>query len=493
VGTSTTTAYSSAAGRWIIGATVLGSGMALIDTTVVSIALPRIGRTFSASVGTLQWIVTGYTLTLAALLLLGGSLGDRYGRRRVFCIGIAWFSVSSAICGIAPNSATLIAARIVQGIGAALLTPGSLAILQASFSERDRGRAIGAWSGLGGLASAAGPLLGGYLIAAASWRWIFFINIPLGAAVLWISMRRVPESRDLDATGRIDVGGAAAGMFSLAALAYGLIEGPARGFSSPAVFVVLAAGLVGAGVFIMLERVSRAPMLPLHLFANRQFSVTNGVTLVVYAALGGALFLLPVELQVVNRYTPFEAGAALIPLTVVLLFLSAPSGRLAAKIGPRLQMGSGPIVVGAGLALLIRSTTSLSYAAGVLPAVLVFSLGLAITVAPLTTTALAAAPPQHAGIASAINNYVARVGSLLAVAVLPSVAGISGRSYVHPGMLSGEFRKAMIISGSLCVLGGLIAAVGIRNPEGLGPLHSETNHPPRAQRSLEAPPLAEES
>ncbi len=485
--------YKSAAGRWVFAATVLGSGMALIDTTVVGIALPTIGRSFAASVGTLQWIVTGYTLTLAALLLLGGSLGDRYGRRLVFCIGIAWFALSSAACGFAPDSTALIVARVVQGVGAALLTPGSLAILQASFSPADRGRAIGAWSGLGGLAAAAGPLLGGYLIAAASWRWIFFINIPVGVAVLVFAMRHVPESRGTDAVGHIDVPGAVVGMFALAAVAYGLIEGPERGFDSVEVILVLAAGVISGVAFVFVERARTAPMLPLGLFANRQFSVTNGVTLIVYAALGGALFILPVELQVVNRYTPFEAGASLIPLTVVMLLLSARSGQLAARIGPRLQMGLGPIVVGAGLALLIPSTGSRSYVTGVLPAMLVFSLGLAITVAPLTTTALGAAPREHAGIASAVNNYVARVGSLLAVAVLPALAGISGRSYAHPGALSVEFRKAMVITAAMCVAGGVIAALGIRNPEGLVGLRSKSPRHEGLQRSHDAPSPAEES
>ena len=493
MGTSPSLAYKSATGRWVIAATVLGSGMAAIDATVVGIALPTIGRNFTATLGTLQWVVTGYTLTLAALLLLGGSLGDRYGRRRVFCIGVVWFAISSVACGLAPDSTALIVARVVQGIGAALLTPGSLAIIQASFSQADRGSAIGAWSGLGGLASAAGPLLGGYLIAAASWRWIFFINVPVGVLVLVLSMRHVPESRDPTSNGHIDVTGAVVGMVSLAGLTYGLIEGPELGFGSTTVLVVLATGILGAVAFVLVEHRSNAPMLPLNLFGERQFSVTNGVTLIVYAALGGALFLLPVELQIVNHYSPFEAGAALIPLTVVMLLLSARSGKLAAKIGPRLQMGAGPIVVGGGLALLVRSTSSGSYALGVLPAVLVFALGLAITVAPLTMTALAAAPVERAGIASAVNNYVARVGSLLAVAVLPSLAGISGHVYTHPRVLSGGFRKAMIISASMCALGGIIAAIGIRNPVRVGAEHPDQQRAEPSHCALDAPPLGTES
>lgn len=493
VGTSEGLAYKSGAGRWVIAATVLGSGMAMIDSTVVGIALPTIGRNFTATIGTLQWVVTGYTLTLAALLLLGGSLGDRFGRRRIFCTGVVWFAVASAACALAPDSSALIGARVVQGIGGALLTPGSLAILQASFSPEDRGSAIGAWSGLGGLAAAAGPLLGGYLIAAASWRWIFFINIPIAALVLALSIKHVPESRDPNASRRIDVTGAALGMVFLAGLAYGLIEGPARGFGSPTVLVVLVAALAAGVAFVLVERAATAPMLPLGLFGARQFSVTNGVTLIVYAALGGGLFLLPVELQVVNHYSPFEAGASLIPLTVVMLLGSARSGRLATRLGPRLQMGLGPVVIGAGLALLIRSTAASSYIAGVLPAVLVFGLGLVITVAPLTTTALAAAPAENAGIASAVNNYVARVGSLLAVAVLPALAGISGKSYARAHELSQGFRKAMIMTAALCVLGGIIAAIGIRNPAPESPGHGGTDVPGPNHRALDAPPFSNEA
>ena len=484
--------YKSAAGRWVIAAAVLGSGMASIDATVVGVALPTIGRNFNAAVGTLQWVVTGYTLTLAALLLLGGSLGDLYGRRAVFCVGVVWFGVSSAVCGLAPDSTALIIARIVQGIGAALLTPGSLAILQASFSSADRGRAIGAWSGLGGLASAAGPLLGGYLIAAASWRLIFFINIPVGSLVLLLSIRHVPESRDPTARGRVDFAGAATGMLSLTGATYALVEGPVHGFGSPTVLLALAGGFATGVMFVVIERVSAAPMLPLRLFRERQFSVTNGVTLIVYAALGGALFLVPVDLQVVNHYSALQAGAALIPLTVLMLLLSPRSGQLAARIGPRLQMGAGPVVVGAGLALLIRSTGARSYAAGVLPAVLVLALGLSITVAPLTMTALGAAPTEHAGVASAVNNYVARVGSLLAVAVLPALAGISGRSYLHAGPLAVGFRKAMIISASMCALGGLIAAIGIRNPSGASTQPPAKPGLENVHGALEAPPMVAE-
>ena len=457
--------YKSSAGRWVIAATVLGSGMAAIDSTVVGIALPTIGREFHSSFGTLQWVVTGYTLTLAALLLIGGSLGDHYGRRLIFCIGIVWFTVSSAVCAAAPGTTVLVILRILQGAGAALLTPGSLAILQASFDTEDRGLAIGAWSGLGGVATAAGPLVGGYLIAAASWRWIFLINVPVGALVLAISIRHIPESRDPTAVGAVDLPGALLATAGLAGVTYGLIEGPATGWKDSLAVVMLVAGLVGIVAFALVERASDAPMLPLGMFKSLQFTVTNTVTLIVYAALGGALFLLPVVLQIVDHYSPLESGVSLLPITVLMLLLSARSGRLASRIGPRLQMGVGPVVVGAGLALFVRTTTDSDYISGVLPAAMLFGLGLAITVAPLTATALSSVPAEHAGLASAVNNDVARVGSLIAVAVLPPLAGISGIAYLHPADLAGGFRKAVLISASMCVAGGLIAAAGIRNPE----------------------------
>ena len=457
--------YRSGAGRWVVAATVLGSGMASVDATVVGIALPTIGREFHASIAQLQWVVNGYTLTLAALLLVGGSLGDRFGRRRIFTIGVVWFTVASAACALAPGPTTLIALRVLQGVGGALLTPGSLAILQASFREEDRGQAIGAWTGLGGVASATGPFIGGWLIAVASWRWIFFINLPIGLTVLLLAIRHVPESRHESAPDRVDVPGALLVMVALAGITYGLIEGPAQGWHGPGPVVALVSGALAAGLFVVVEARSPAPLLPLDLFRRRQFTVTNAVTFVVYGALGGVLFLLPVVLQVVGGYSPLASGVALLPLTVVMLLLSSTSGRLASRIGPRLQMSVGPMVVGCGLALLSRVTSDSSYVTGVLPAVLVFGLGLAITVAPLTATALAAAPVEHAGLASAVNNDVARIGGLIAVAVLPALSGISGSAYLHPGQLAAGFTVATRIAGGWCVAGGVLAAVGIRNPE----------------------------
>jgi len=481
--------YSSAPGRWVLAITVLGSGIAALDATVVNIALPTIGRNFHTGVAPLQWVMNGYTLTLAAFLLIGGSLGDRFGRRRAYLIGIAWFALASAACGFAPDVVFLIITRVLQGIGAALLTPGSLAILEASFRPADRARAIGAWSGLGGIAVAAGPLVGGYLIAAASWRWIFFINVPIAVVVIALSLRHVPESVDPGAGDTTDYAGAAAVVAFLAGVTFAFIEAPVLGWTSPAVLAMALVGVAGLAGFLAWERRAASPMLPLAVFAQRQLVAVNAVTFLVYGALTGATFLLPVVLQVVSGYSPLGSGLALLPLTVIMLALSARSGQLASRIGPRLQLSVGPVVVGAGLALLTLVPSGSSYVLYVLPAVLVFGLGLAITVAPLTSTAMSSAPPDRSGIASAVNNDVARFGGLLAVAILPALAGITGTAYLHPAALAAGFRIAVLISGALCALGGLLAAVTITNPAG-------RRHVPEAAPSgqclhcgLDAPPL----
>jgi EmrB/QacA subfamily drug resistance transporter len=478
-------AYRSARGRWVLAATVLGSGMALIDGTVVGVALPAIGHEFHAGVSTLQWIVNGYTLTLAGLLLFGGALGDRLGRRRIFSIGAVWFAVASLACGVAPTASALIAARALQGVGGALLTPGSLAIIQASFSPNDRSRAIGAWSGLGGVAAAIGPFVGGWLIAAVSWRLIFFINLPVAAAVVLISARHVPESRDPSVRGPLDVGGAVLVTLGLIGVVYGLIEGPVVGWSSPVTIATLFGGLLLLAAFVWLESRLADPLMPPGLFRSMQFSAANGVTFAVYAGLGGALFLLPVVLQEVSGYSPLAAGAALLPLTILMLTLSARSGALAARIGPRLQMSVGPLVVGAGLALLSRATGSSGYFVDVFPAVVVFGLGLAFTVAPLTATVLAAAPDEHTGVASAINNDVARTASLIAVAILPAAAGITGNTYVHPAQLASGFRTAMFLAAAVCAAGGVIAACTIRNAS----LEGQDNACHDSHCALDGPPL----
>jgi EmrB/QacA subfamily drug resistance transporter len=383
----------------------------------------------------------------------------------------------------------LIVTRLLQGVGAELLTPGSLAILEVSFVPADRGRAIGAWSGLSGVAIAAGPLIGGYLISAASWRWIFFINVPIAAAVVALGARHLPESRDLTVTGTIDFAGALATVVFLTGITFAFIEAPALGWSSPAVLTMTSAGVVGLAAFLAREHRAAAPMLPLSIFRERQFAATNAVTFIVYAALTGATFLLPVVLQIVSGYSPLASGLALLPLTIIMLALSARSGKLAARIGPRLQMSAGPVVVGADLAMLTLATHGSSYVLYVLPAVVVFGLGLAITVAPLTATAMNSAPAEQSGIASAVNNDVARFGGLLAVAVLPALAGITGTVYLHPHALAAGFRTAALISGVTCAAGGVLAAFTITNPPQL-PRPAGAPAPGQCLHcGLDAPPL----
>jgi EmrB/QacA subfamily drug resistance transporter len=491
--------YKSAPGKWVLAATILGSALASIDATVVGIALPAIGRDFNTGIATLQWVVTAYTLTLAGLLLVAGSLGDRYGRRRVFIIGVIWFAIASGLCGIAPTSETLIAARALQGVGAALLTPGSLAILQASFVPEDRSKAIGAWSGFAGIATAVGPFIGGWFVQAVSWRLIFAINVPLAVVVVVVALRHVPESHAPDATGRVDITGGVLGTLGLIGLTYGLIEGPSSGWGSGPVLGALLLGIALLVSFVLWERRADDPVLPLVVFRSRQFSATNIVTFIVYGALGGVLFLLPIQLQQVSGYTALEAGISLLPVTVIMLVLSARSGALAARIGPRLQMSVGPVLVGIGIALLVRINENGDYLTQVLPGVLVLGLGLATTVAPLTSTALGAVPASRSGVASAVNNDVARAAGLIAVAVLPAAAGITGASYLHPAEFSSGFHQAAVMSAVLCVVGGLLSAVSIRNPErrpavaipvqrGLHPLHCALDAPspcPPTKRSAE--------
>jgi EmrB/QacA subfamily drug resistance transporter len=377
---------------------------------------------------------------------------------------VIWFAVASLLCGIAPSAGVLIAARALQGVGAALLTPGSLAIIEASFAPGDRGKAIGAWSGLSGVATAIGPFLGGWLVEAATWRLIFVINLPLALVVVVLAWRHVPESRDPDVTGRVDLLGATLVTAGLVGLTYGLIEGPGRGWTDPIVQTALIGGVLLLVAFVAWEARARPPLLPLSLFASTQFSATNVVTFIVYGALGGALFLLPIQLQQVSGYTALQAGVSLLPITALMLALSARSGALAARIGPRLQMSVGPVLVGAGLALFTRVDENGDYLTQVLPAVTVLGMGLATTVAPLTATALATAPARNAGMASAVNNDVARAAGLIAVAVLPAIAGITGTAYLDPEEFSAGFHTASLISAGLCVLGGALAAMTIRNP-----------------------------
>jgi EmrB/QacA subfamily drug resistance transporter len=449
-------AFESGAGRWLLWVAVLGSGMAFLDSTVVNVALPAIGRDFNAGTSSLQWILNGYLLTLASLILLGGSLGDRYGRRRVFVAGIGLFTAASLLCAVAPSVALLIGARLLQGVGGALLTPGSLALIEASYRPADRARAIGAWSGLGGVAAALGPLLGGYLIGAISWRAIFLINLPLGIFVAWAAAGHVPESRDPTATGRLDLRGAVLAGLGLAGTTYALIEAPGKG-ASAAILVTGIGGLLALVAFFAGERTSPNPMLPLEIFRSRQFSAANAVTFVVYAALGGFFFLLVSFLQISLGYTPIEAGAASLPVTGLMLVFSARAGALAQKIGARIPLTVGPLVIAIGLLMMTGIEPGDSYLTAILPAVIVFGLGLTLVVAPVTATVLAAADMRHSGIASGVNNAVARVAGLLAVAVLPVVAGLTGDSFYDPAKMTDGFHVAMIVCAALALAGGVLA------------------------------------
>jgi EmrB/QacA subfamily drug resistance transporter len=458
-----------ARGRWVLAATVLGSSMAFLDSTVVNVALPTIGRELGASLGGLQWVVSGYTLTLAGLILLGGSLGDRLGRRRVFLAGVIWFAVASALCGLALNIGMLIAARLLQGVGGALLTPGSLAIIQASFAAQDRPRAVGAWSGLGGVAGAIGPLLGGWLVQSAGWRWVFFLNLPLAAAVLAVTIRHVPETRDPLAAGRFDIGGAALAALALGGITYALIQAPENSGRPLVLIAAAAVGVAAAVAFVLVERHrTRHPgqvpaMLPLDVFASREFTAVNIVTFVVYGALGGVFFLLVLQVQVVGGYSPLAAGATLLPVTLLMLAFSARSGALAQRIGPRWPMTAGTATCAAGLLLMLRIGAHASYLTDVLPAVTVFAAGLTLTVAPLTATMLASADVRHAGVASGVNNAIARAAGLLAVAGLPAVAGLNAASYHAPARFGSGFDRAMIASAGLIAVASALSALTIRS------------------------------
>ncbi|MBK1788475.1 MFS transporter [Prauserella cavernicola] len=453
--------YKEAAGRWVLLATVLGSGLTFIDATVVNIALPDIGRSLGASTAALQWTVNGYTLSLAALILLGGSLGDRFGRRRLFLVGVTWFALASLLCAVSPTVEVLVAARLLQGVGGALLTPGALAILEASFHPDDRARAIGAWSGLAGVAGAFGPFLGGWLVELASWRLIFLINVPVALVVWVVAARHVPETRDPTVQGKLDVAGAVLGALGLAGLTYGFTAWPDQGPGSAVVLGSLGLGVAGMVGFVLTERRSAHPMLPLSIFGSRAFTATNLVTFAVYAALGGVFFLVVLNLQVVSGFPPLEAGIALLPVTVLMLLLSARAGALSQRIGPRIPMTVGPLVCAGALVLLSRIGPDASYLGDVLPPVILLGLGLSTTVAPLTATALGSVADRHAGIASGVNNAVARAAGLLAVAVLPLAAGLGTGSLTDPVALEPAYHAAMLICAGLLVVGALIAVIWV--------------------------------
>jgi EmrB/QacA subfamily drug resistance transporter len=441
----------TAAGRWVLAATIGGSSLAMLDSTVVNVALERIGKDFHAGFTALQWTINAYTLTLASLILLGGSLGDRFGRRRVFLIGVAWFTAASVLCAVSPSVEFLIGARTLQGIGGALLTPGSLALISSTFAANDRARAVGAWSGLGGVAGAAGPFLGGWLVEW-DWRLVFLINVPIAALIVFGTLRHVPESRDSEVRGGIDYRGCVLAIIGLGGVTYALTS---LG-NSGATWISGAIGVIALAAFLAVERKASAPLVPLRLFADRTFAATNLVTLLVYSALGVFFFLLVLQLQTVSGFSPLVAGTSMLPVTALMLLFSARMGALAARIGARLPMTVGPLVAAGGFLLCLRIGAGSSYFADVLPAVFVLGIGLSITVAPLTATVLAAAPRHLAGTASGVNNAIARSAGLLAVAVIPTVAGMSA-GYRDPALFSAGYHRAMLIGAALLLLAGTLS------------------------------------
>ena len=447
---------ASGTGRWLVVTTVLGSSMALLDSTVVNVALPHIGRDLDADVAALQWTVNAYTVTLAGLLLLGGALGDHLGRRRIFLVGVGWFAVGSLLCGLSWDITTLVLSRALQGVGGALLTPGSLALIQGSFHPDDRARAVGLWSGFGGVGAAVGPFVGGWLVDGPGWRWVFWLNVPLALVCIPIALRHVPESRDPTRHRRFDVPGALLGALTLTLVTYALIAG--SGWAG-------AAGVAAGAAFVWVERHGREPMLPPSLFRSRLFTAVNLVTVCVYAAFGGFFFLAALQLQVVAGYSALGAGLALLPTTVLMLLFSARSGALGERIGPRVPLTVGPLLCAVGLLLMLRVGRHASYPVDVLPALLVMGLGMVTLVAPLTATVLASVATARAGVASGVNNALARAAGLLAVAALPLVAGASPRAYRSAERFDAVFRRSMPLCAGVLVVGALIALWRVRAPE----------------------------
>jgi len=436
--------------------------MALLDTTMVVVALPAIGHTLGGGLSTQQWVLDAYLITLAGLVLLGSAVGEMLGHGRVFLAGAVAFGVTSAVCGVAPTSAVLIIARLLQGAAASLLVPGALALVSTSFSGEERGRAIGAWSGISGLATVIGPLLGGLLVDHAGWRWVFLINVPLAAAAVAAAFHHLPV-RELRSTAlgkRLDGGGALAATAGLGLLVCGLIE--ARNLGTPLAAGAVVLGLALLVAFGVIESRRERPLLPLSLFSIRGFAVANLTTLLVYGALSAALFLVVLELQQVTGYSALGSGAAIFPITLLLFLLSPRLGGLVARMGSRRLITVGPIVAGLGLLLFLRVAASASYLTVVLPAAAVFGLGLALTAAPLSTAILGAVPSTRAGIASGVNNAVTRVAGLLALAAVPLAAGLANPADAAGTGFTSGFHHALLISAVLCLLGGVTAFVGLR-------------------------------
>ncbi|MCE9668790.1 MFS transporter [Myxococcus stipitatus] len=479
-----TVSYDSRRGRCVLMASVLGSGMAFLDSTAVNVALPALDRELHTGLAGLQWAVDGYLLTLSALVLTGGALGDAWGQRRVFLLGVLAFTACSVLCGLSPNAWTLAVFRAAQGMGAALLVPASLAMLRTSFPEEDRQRAVSAWAGLSGVTTALGPLLGGWLVDVASWRLVFFINLPMALLTAWTTLRHVPDDAPSGQPRKLDIAGSVTAALGLGGVIYALIEGPAHGWTAAPVLAAVG-GVATLAVFLVIQARGRHPMLPLGVFRSRTFSGANLTTLAVYFALGGVSFLVLLALQQQLGYSALAAGASLLPLTVLMLVLSPPVGRLAGYTGARPLMTVGPLLAGAGMALLTRLHRGGGYVDTVLPGVLVLGVGLSLTVGPLTSVVLGAVEERHAGIASGVNNAVARIAGLLAVALLPLLGGLAGKT--GDAFLAGT-RTALWISAGLCAVGALCSWLMLPRDVGKltrGGASKDTRpppHPPPASR-----------
>lgn len=447
---------SSAQGKWVLTATILGSALTMLTGTVVNVALPAIGKALDAGTSDLQWVLNGYLLAVASLILIGGVLGDKYGRRRLFVIGAIGFGATTLICALAPNIEILIAGRVLQGIASAMLTPESLAIIEASFRAKDRGKAIGAWSALGGIAAAIGPVLGGWLVDIGSWRWIFWATLPVAAAVVWVALRHVPETLDPEA-GALDLAGATTLFLGLGGITWALIFAPERELTAPSIWIPALGGLAAFVVFLIVEKKSSEPMVPLKIFGRNQFTAANGVTFVIYAALGGVFFFLVVYLQVALGYKAVTAGAALLPITALMLVLSPKAGDLAQNHGARLLLTTGGVLIAAGMFLMSRIEQGDGYWSSVFPAVTVFGLGLSATVAPVTSAVLAAADDRHSGLASGVNNAVARTAQLIAVAIVPWIAGLTGDEINDPEAMASGFPRAMVAMAGVAFVGALLS------------------------------------
>ena len=481
--------YSSSRGRWALAAVILGSGAAFLESSVVTVALPEIGRDLDLDLGGLLWVMNAYLLALSALIIVGGSLGDLYGRRRVFVIGLLAFAVTSVLCAAAPSGEVLIAARVLQGVAAALLVPASLAIVEASFHEDDRGKAIGAWAGWSGVSSLIGPFVGGWLVDTASWRWVFAIVVVVALLAAWLGARHLPESRAArTAAARPDWAGAALISLGLAGLTYALVEAGGRGLGDAVVAATGGVGCLLLVAFVLFERRAANPMLPLAIFRSRQFSGANAATIANYLAIGALFFFLSLQLQNVLGYSALAAGAASFPATLLMLVFSPAAGDLGQRIGPRIPMTVGPAILGVGMALLAGVDQGDDYVSAILPGVIVFGIGMTIFVAPLTAAVLGALPDEQAGIASAVNNAAARFAQLLAGAALPAAAGLGAATAVGPGEFADGYRTAMLIAAGVAVLGGVISWATIRGeerhraPRHPSPTHACTSCAPDADR-----------